>query len=512
MVGKRCPNGTRKNKQGECVSKTEKSSATAPDTSSVRKRCPNGTRRNKQGKCVSKTRKSPASSPSPLTTLYKTPNLSPSPSSASYKTPQQQRLRRSPHKIIQSFMKKTKHKRQAHFLKNICSNSGQCIVFGIENRKIQAFFDFTSFKYLVAPINSIGAPSVNGFVKELLYAREGYTAEAIFKSSTKSRADNLFYEYLVGLKINEWNRFFPCFLETYGWFQYTSPNAHQIIQNTNTISDINVLKNNVLCLATPLQDTFQELIENVDYGLICVNSMYYSVLIQHIQNAKLISSFRRDFANSEPLLYSVMAQIYLPLASVDMVHNDLHRNNIIMYSPSPDKYVQFNYYLTNNEKIQFNSKYIAKIIDYGRCYIPESRYIYDKLCATSECNYRYETCGKAWGFRKMIEQLNDEGCFSSSLVKNPSQDLRIFHHFKPDRVVFGSGVSARCKPYGTKPYEKPMRGKKIANVYGARDWLIDFIKTNKYIWQDTTEWPSDKKFGEFHIYLDMSQPMRFVKT
>lgn len=41
----RCPNGSRKNKQGNCVSNKEKSK---------KKRCPNGSRKNKQGNCTKK--------------------------------------------------------------------------------------------------------------------------------------------------------------------------------------------------------------------------------------------------------------------------------------------------------------------------------------------------------------------------------------------------------------------------------------------------------------------------
>jgi hypothetical protein len=44
----RCPNGTRKNKQGVCEPKTEKTEKTKPA------RCPNGTRKNKQGVCEPK--------------------------------------------------------------------------------------------------------------------------------------------------------------------------------------------------------------------------------------------------------------------------------------------------------------------------------------------------------------------------------------------------------------------------------------------------------------------------
>jgi len=48
----RCPNGTRKNKQGVCQPKTSK--PTKQETTEIKKRCPNGTRKNKQGICEPK--------------------------------------------------------------------------------------------------------------------------------------------------------------------------------------------------------------------------------------------------------------------------------------------------------------------------------------------------------------------------------------------------------------------------------------------------------------------------
>lgn len=48
----RCPNGTRKNKQGDCIPKPDK---TANNSKPAKpKRCPNGTRKNKQGVCQPK--------------------------------------------------------------------------------------------------------------------------------------------------------------------------------------------------------------------------------------------------------------------------------------------------------------------------------------------------------------------------------------------------------------------------------------------------------------------------
>ena len=53
---KRCPKGTRRNKEGACVSKNESAKKT------TRKRCPKGTRKDKEGNCVRKTTSSPRKS------------------------------------------------------------------------------------------------------------------------------------------------------------------------------------------------------------------------------------------------------------------------------------------------------------------------------------------------------------------------------------------------------------------------------------------------------------------
>lgn len=53
----RCPNGSRKNKNGDCVKKGTKNVIVQPNKKATTKRCPKGSRKNKKGECV-KTRKS----------------------------------------------------------------------------------------------------------------------------------------------------------------------------------------------------------------------------------------------------------------------------------------------------------------------------------------------------------------------------------------------------------------------------------------------------------------------
>lgn len=141
-------------------------------------------------------------------------------------------------KTITTFVKRSKK-----HLQFICSDSGVCIAFGKSTDEINRFFKgFTDFSYALSPIVKIGSPSANGFVKEIAYKKEDYRADAILKSSQSPDADNLVYEYLVGIKyVNRIMKRFPCFLETYGLYFYQDEDHWNQMRNTAPV-DISVLK------------------------------------------------------------------------------------------------------------------------------------------------------------------------------------------------------------------------------------------------------------------------------
>jgi hypothetical protein len=98
------------------------------------------------------------------------------------------------------------------------------------------------------------------------------------------------------------------------------------------------------------------------------------------------------------LLY-VLYQVYMPLAmhADTFTHYDLHTGNVLLYEPVKGKYIEYHYHLKNNENISFKCCYLAKIIDYGRCFFVDkttpkkitktSKSIYDKLCQLESCDY-----------------------------------------------------------------------------------------------------------------------------
>ena len=97
------------------------------------------------------------------------------------------------------------------FLNIVCKKSGACLAFGKMTSDLTNYFNgFTDFKYLSAPIIKIGGSSANGFINEIEYERNGYKAHTILKTSRAVSADNLAYEYVVGIKyINRIVKSFP---------------------------------------------------------------------------------------------------------------------------------------------------------------------------------------------------------------------------------------------------------------------------------------------------------------
>jgi len=372
----RCPNGTRKNKQGDCIPKENiKSKLEGP-----KKRCPNGTRKNKQGDCI----------PSKTGPKNVKPKLDES------------------MKRIQSFMKRTTQKRRGVYLKTICSESGLCIAFGIESLKIKKFFNNFDFK-LVDQVKRIGSPSSNGFVNELRYTKNDYTSYAVLKSSTNDYSDNLMYEYRVGQFLNKMSLLFPCFLETYGLFKYNSSLNWKHMKETKQV----------------LPSVFSASLKHQPYNLKvgCNESKYMSILIQHIRGCQTVGEMltKDTFHHILPILF----QVYYPLFHMrkHFTHYDLHQENVILYEPVPGKYIQF-HYQTETGFVTFKSPYIVKIIDYGRSYfkdIEDSKDIYDEICSLKECD---PLCGIDKGFATF--QLSNETNFHHivSQQKNESHDLR----------------------------------------------------------------------------------------
>ena len=418
---------------------------------------------------------------------------------------------------IKTFIVSKRDKIKALFLKTICSDSGFCTAFGLEGDNIKKFFKyFITGEYVIPPIIRIGQPSVNGFVNLITYEREGYKANTLLKSTMNITSDNLFYEYLVGQFINKCNKKYPCFLETYGLFKYNTEEDWNYVKDNNNI-DNNILQNNLTYLSSP---TISES---------CKNANYLALLIQYINNAKTIFEMMKDNTNNYfkyDLLY-ILFQIYMPLSSIadNFTHYDLHINNVLIYEPMKDKYIQFYYHSEDEELypvIEFKSRYVAKIIDYGRAYFSDettdSMKIYNEVCTTPECGG--SACGVDYGYKRLLpERYAGSMHYISSQKKNISSDLRLLYIIKKSNYPILMELKEMLKDlnfeneeteYGTKE-KANFDEEKINNVHDAYEGLSYLIHLEKLRKMNDLQYSKLEKIGDLHIYED-GRPMVFYKN
>ena len=366
------------------------------------------------------------------------------------------------------------------YLNMICSNSGECLVFGRETEKINKLFDnFVDFRHLKST-RRVGNESVNGFVLCLEYQVSSYKVNALLKSSINRESDNLYYEYLVGVMfINQMNKVLPCFTETYHLFQHNSVKSKNLLKTDTsnlekvTINDCD--KKNV--------DTISDIKSCIEKS--CVNGSNYAILVQYINDSISVKEYvqqneKNDVYYIEELL-CILYQLYTPLTYLkdEFTHYDFHYDNIQLYKLQPGKYVDIEYIDERSGKTtKVKSRYLPKIIDYGRAYFGNfgkkdrftSKDISSLLCSTTVCA---GTCGDGSGYN-FFDPIENEHHMNSG-KKNYSHDLRLvkmllsispaLKTLMEDKPLIYSGE------YGTKELSTDNRTKSIRNISDMQKYL-----------------------------------------
>ena len=233
----------------------------------------------------------------------------------------------------------------------------------------------------------------------------------------------------------------------------------------------------------------------------------------------------------QELLYA-LAQVYIPLSSLmnNFTHYDLHSSNVVLYEPVKDSYLEYHYHLVNGTVVTFKSKYIVKIIDYGRSYFNDtvtnrtSKTIYDELVKTKECTHNLSHSGLYY-----ISTL-DPMSLTYSQEKNASYDLRLLNtmrlnnNYKPynispelaamlNKVVYGVGIAEKkFQQYGTLENLASGLPGHVNNLMDAATELISIIRLAASITNNNTYYNTSPKIGDLHIYCDNTTPMRFDKA
>lgn len=439
-------------------------------------------------------------------------------------------LKRAATRKIGRFLRKTDPRVRTKFLQSVCSDAGVCIAFGKQSAAIRKHFDdFDNFGLLSKPAKNIGSVSANGFVKELTYKNRGYDANAVLKSSTKINADNLLYEALVGFSINKYAMYYPSFLETYGLYQYNADGvAYHQCKTTNNNNPA-VLSAGLTRIAKKGTDVDAAMIQSA-----CDSPVSMAVLIQHLKGVQSVKQLLNSSRFVNQQLVYVLFQVYMTLSSLSDVftHYDLHTENVLVYEPVVGKHIEYHYHLEGEEEIVFNSPYIAKIIDYGRCYFKDAE---NKSVSGNSADFDTELCKvckpdcggrRGFGWLAFNEQRLKHSFHISSRVNNPSHDLRLLAMIRTNqgnrfynlldfmkKVVYGKNMMKGDEQYGTKA--NPVSGvpKKINNVTDAFIELKKLVNDpNLFKENNTLDYDVSDKLGELHIYSDGKTPMRFVSS
>jgi hypothetical protein len=428
---------------------------------------------------------------------------------------------------IHRFMKKTATRRKALYLNTICANSGVCIAFGKEIPRLMSFFDFKTFEFANV-LRNLGGFSANGFVKEIGYEREGYIAHAALKSSLKPSSDNLAYEYLIGKYINEqFAPYCPGFIETYGLFKYLSKWLHSMIsripaKGTEEVKGIDVSK---LLSKALIQ------IDPSNTATVCDDSKLLCILIQHIKNAKTLDSMMEDLTFVSLNILHVFYQIYFTLHTLKdkFTHYDLHASNVLLYVPDETGYIQYHYHLKQGD-VLFKSKYMAKMIDYGRSFFPGAIEYHKSICKQTTCN---PDCGGTKGFGFLDETKIINTLFINSAYKNESHDLRLLKYCY-DNIIVSRDPYIKSIPQQKTPLSKLFADVRYTGEYGTEEYkkgVLSYFSSStsintvsdaearirKIITSSDEKEINDlhharfKKIGDLHVYTD-GRPMEYIEV
>jgi hypothetical protein len=445
-------------------------------------------------------------------------------------------------KTIGKFMRNTEFKRRSAFLNgpNVCNDSDFCMTFGIERKKIKGFFgNFQNLEFIRPPIQRVGVESKNGFIYKIHYKREKFNAYAILKSAAESKSDNLAYEYFVGKELNRFTSQFPHLVETYALYKYDKPEYWDFLKGAR-VAEKNVLFDS-LQLISDKNDVTPEIISQS-----CANSKYMAVLIENVKKSNTFEQHllsRATFWKNHAIF--VLFQIYALLSTLqdEFTHYDLHASNVILYEPSLFQYIEYIYHTSPAEEdtIVIQSRYIAKIVDYGRAFIKgtntikqttKSKEILDVVCNIKECTKKFlekenrTICGANNGYGLLNppnpKVLKKYHYINSSRV-NQSHDLRLISVMKyflnktkyqiknPELETFLNKLEVKYEGYAKNlSMGYPTRMNNVTDAfYLLRDIVSnpDFSHKNKHYYDKH----GMSKFGTLHIYLYDNKSMHFEK-
>ena len=302
-------------------------------------------------------------------------------------------------------------------------------------------------------------------------------SESVVDKNGRAR-DNLFHEWMVGAAINEFADLFPCFIRTYGAFV------------RNKKSPLKVQEIGFVKLDKHTEPKIEDVMKP-STGDACRTAGSQAILIEYIQGITFSELLKTNIAKRQnDDLIEVLFQVYYALSRLGnrFTHYDLHLKNVLVYRPHSVKKVLFEYVLTDGSTVRFQSNYIAKIIDYGRCYVRDIEAEVDKIktnpSCTSEdpktgCTSPRGTPADRCGFKYYDKEGSikfKEANISQDLrmMKTPVREMTEHGLWDGPSVVFGGDyVTPEVKESG-------LHHNKMNNVHDAFEVLLGKIRRKEY--------------------------------
>jgi hypothetical protein len=436
-------------------------------------------------------------------------------------------------------------KLEINYLKSICGDVGICLSLNQNYEMIMDMFEnFRDFKYLVDSPELL-ATGNNGTIRTLKYGKtvEGvaFHSYGIFKTANSAGSDNLMYEYLVGKYcVNELCRIFPIFMQTYGVY----------------------LKNDLLDKAEFPKDQrisslpFKNLI-SLDFPMnineLCNRSADLCLVAQYYHRIETVADYIANFVYkyiqkgvmgnvSEIPLFLFQLYYTVAICREHFTHYDLHTKNVGLVKLPQGYHIEYEFEYSNlevggsvNDVIRFKSKYIVKLIDYGRSFFIgkdenenpiSSTMVIDQIKRATDPNGSGPLCSAdSADFGLMDDPLFH---YLDARINNQSQDLtflaviknkfatmkQILNLYFPTLVTMIDSVYYEDPTnFGTpSDVNRPFDIDPRSPIYNVRDAGYKFAN---YLYTDTDrvlqfnerEYAGSKSFGKLKVFSN--RPMEF---
>lgn len=424
---------------------------------------------------------------------------------------------------IGKFVKTHRSKITAIYLTHVCSDKGECMTFGKEFFRIHKFFNqFVDFAYSSAPIKHLCAPSANGMVLEVPFARDRFESNALMKIvqiKSAKMPDNLYYEFMVGCFINQFALKFPCFVHTYGAYVCSPEFIDQVTDLATAPSAPPIIMKDHVKDITLIQNAFDHKnpVNNGSIDKSCQTPKQFALLTQFFSKSQTLWDYtKQDIYKLGSRFVPMLYQVYSALSCMasQFSHYDLHIGNVLVVQLPPNTIIEYYYYPPNSgEPLVFKLDVICKIIDYGRCYFDDKQtgWSSDQVASLVHTLCHVSTNNDWQGYPFRFGTNRNNQTVDLSLAYYLTKYLRPYHTPYEDELEFIKQRIAVPKKKTISPSE-PNSSHLLNTVGDMAAYLQSQLRKSSNKKTNKTIYKNSRKLGELHIWENGTRDMEWIPT